>query len=88
MAMAVQVPLAVATLQKKVLWRGEVTLSNGSKQSGWEYSLTAERNVGAHTDLVPDREPDTAARVKWKWDEVGQSLYKLGRLTSMKPFHS
>eukprot|EP00438_Fugacium_kawagutii_P020125 Skav209747 [mRNA] locus=scaffold9:39494:47580:+ [translate_table: standard] len=52
-----KVPLAVATLQKKVLWRGEVTSSNGSKQSGWGES--AERNVGAHQDLVPDREPDT-----------------------------
>ncbi|CAK8987385.1 Uncharacterized protein SCF082_LOCUS948 [Durusdinium trenchii] len=55
-----QVPFAVAMLQKKVLWRGEVTCFDGSKMDAWAYTLVAERQSGGPNErLVPDREPDT-----------------------------
>ncbi|CAL1171039.1 unnamed protein product [Cladocopium goreaui] len=53
-----QVPVAVAWIQGRVLWRAEITCYDGSKMDGWQYSLSAERALHANPELVPDREPD------------------------------
>ena len=57
----VQVPVAVAWIQGRVLWRAEITCYDGSKMDGWQYSLSAERALHANPELVPDREPDVDA---------------------------
>lgn len=45
--MLLQVPFAVAMLQKKVLWRGEVTCFDGSKMDAWAYTLVPGLSLGA-----------------------------------------